>query len=209
MKLIIDGEMFGEIEIKEKSISIFTEAVEKKYKGKGNIIVSIIEKSGKKHDFLSPKIMEEIDTSAEEIEIITATPKEIAIASIFDAVMLMENIKYEIKNISELLLTGKYEEGMVRFSKIVQQLSSIVQLIDELKNGGIIRLAKGSVFFTEFMRKVDSLNEILYKIEDALNLEDWILTSDILDFELIPVVEKWQEAMPRICEDIINSTVLH
>jgi transcriptional regulator NrdR family protein len=209
MKLIIDGEMFGEIEIKDKSISIFTEAVEKKYKGNGNIIVSIIEKSGKKHDFLSSRIIDAIDMSAEEIEIITATPKEIAIASVYDAVMLMENIKYEIKSTSELLLTGKYEEGMVRFSKVVQQLSSIVRLVNELKNGGIIRFTSESGALAEFMENTDSLNEMLCRIEDALNLEDWILTSDILDFELMPVVEKWQEAMPRICEDIINCTVLH
>jgi hypothetical protein len=209
MKLLIDGTETKEINLENESKQTLLAAVKDHYKTGDRIIVFVKNEKGDRLDFFMDDAISNIDSNSGHMDLVTATPKELALVSIYDSAALLENVKKEIKQASELLITGDFEKGMLKFSASVNGISAVIAMVEKLKGLGYINYMKDKDCIDEFMGKPEELNKLLSKIEGLIKDEDMVGISDLLEYELFPVVEAWQGTMPALYQDVMDRTTLN
>jgi hypothetical protein len=209
MKLFIDGNESGQIDFENESKESIVKLVKQHTGDEERIIVFVVTNDGKKLDFHGSNIFETVGVQSDFIDLITATPRELALVSIYDSVILLEKVKKDIKTASGYLITGEFERGMKLFSVTTRDINTVMTMVDKMKKAGLINFVEGRGYDDEFVTKSGKLTEMLLKIEDSISLDDQIATSDILEYELLPVIEKWQDSMPALYKDVMEGTTLH
>jgi hypothetical protein len=209
MKLLIDGVEYGNINLERESRATLSDMAKQRAENNGRLIVFLKTSDGEKYDFYGQGLFEKLGVHYEYIDLITATPREIALAGIYDSVVMLEKVKNDIKKASEMLITGEYEKGMKIFSLCTRDISVVIDMVKKLKSSGLINFVEDNAYVNEFFGKSGAMNNILLQIEDAISLEDQVMTSDLLEYELLPVIENWQASMPSIYKGLLESPVLH
>jgi hypothetical protein len=200
MKLLIDGNETGEIDIKKESKKSLSAAVTDHYKNVERIIVFVKNSKGDRIDFFQDDLLLNLGEDSGPVDLVTATPKELALVSIYDSAALLENVKTIIRDASELLITGEFEKGMLKFSVIVNGISAVIVMVERLKRMGYINGVSGSP---------EELDGLLKKAEGLIKTEDSVGISDLLEYELFPVLEAWQGTMPALYRDVMERTTLN
>jgi hypothetical protein len=209
MKLLIDGVECGAIELEKESRATLIRLVAETAGNDERVIVFVKTPDGGKHDFNGLDIFGKLNVHDEFIDLVTATPKEIALACIYDAVVILEKVKKDLKQASEMLITGDFEKGMKKFSLTVRDIDAVLNMVDKVKAAGLVNFVEEREYVKEFTEKSFALNTILLKIEDSISLEDQVMTSDLLEYELLPVIENWQASMPSLYKDVLEGSTLH
>jgi hypothetical protein len=89
-------------------------------------------------------------------------------------------------------LLGIHADRFIRFiAKGTSPLS--IPPISTLKRGKEIPVNQVSVQST-----IENLEQIICQMLKAQSDEDWVLLSDLLEYELLPSIESWKEILPEI-----------
>ncbi|XPV77201.1 MAG: hypothetical protein ACNI27_04575 [Desulfovibrio sp.] len=55
-----------------------------------------------------------------------------------------------------------------------------------------------------FVSSCDSFSDLFTEMTEVLENEDWILLADLLEFEFLPAVEKWEQVLVILQQDLKN-----
>jgi hypothetical protein len=209
MKLLIDGIEYGAIEFEKQSRNTLVELVERGTGKKDRIIVFLKTPRGDKYDFYGQDIFGLVSVHDEYVDLVTATQKEIAMATIYDSVLVLEKVKGALKKVVELLLTGEFEKSMKSFSQCVSSIQTVFTMMGSMKTSGLLNFVEGRSYVNEFIEKSSVINGMLTRIVDAISLEDSIMTADIVEYELLPMIDGWENTMPALYKDVMEGSTLH
>jgi hypothetical protein len=176
---------------------------------KDRIIVFLKTPAGDKYDFYGQDIFGLVSVHDEYVDLVTATQKEIAMATIYDSVLLLEKVKGTLKKVVEQLLTGDFEKSMGGFSQCVAGIQNIFTMVGNMKTTGLLNFVEGRSYVNEFIDKSSVINGTLTRIVDAISLEDNIMTADIVEYELLPMIDSWENTMPVLYKDVMEGSTLH
>ncbi len=204
MEVMVDGHKVDSAEGAIDKVKL-NEIVKKHYGNSSRIIVTA-KVGGLEYDFSR----NDIDfASGSVIELLTATPKEIAAAGVYDAVVMLENAKLAIRQSSEKVLLGDFEDGMAKFAESINVLQWVAVLISKVRDAGVVNFSEDKPYTKEFFAEADNLNGILEKTEEYIKSKDTVMISDTLEYELLPCVERWQSSLPELYTDIVEGSTLH
>lgn len=120
-------------------------------------------------------------------------------------------------NISDELfkVTRMMSDGSIRISRLFRQgddqeaLEMLQDLLDVTRDFmstvGVLRTEFVEVSDPEFVTLVERISELLGEMSEVLAMEDWILLSDLLEFEFMPVCESWNRVLQNLRDRIALS----
>jgi hypothetical protein len=144
-----------------------------------------------------PHQAEDVDTGGiESVEILTMATSEMAVnitRELYKVVTLMD---HGARRVAELFRKADDGEALEVYQDLMDVTRDFLGMIGVLRGEFSLKHSAG---FNEAANELSSLfTEMLEVIEN----EDWILLSDLLEYEFIPAVERWKKIVAQLREDI-------
>lgn len=189
MKVFIDGE-----EYKKGYLNNIGEAFNEleKIVIKSNKIIKEIKINGLPYD--SANLQEELKKTDAVIEIETQTPEELMLESMKTAVEYLPRLESGLKQVSELIQKGKDGEAISLFITSIDGLEWFGTILTHIDKWAV----KGEKHSEEYKSK---LEELL----NAWENKDMVLISDILEYEVCPLLNKSRIAIENFLEGEKNN----
>ena len=122
---------------------------------------------------------------------------------------MAKNIAEELGKVSQIMSKGAREiAGLFRRADDSEALELFQDLLDVTRDFlGMIALLRNEYVGVEeivpdFARNVETISDLLSEMSEVLENEDWILLSDLLEFEFLPVMSNWEKAIAYIKNNI-------
>ena len=126
-------------------------------------------------------------------EFITASLEEIASTMLADIPAQVESINKGLLEAAELYRVADEQEANLNFIKIVTSLRDFVNFVTQLKNANVIPWEKVEIKGMDIDTYYDRLIKLIDEMLDVQEDEDWILLADLIEYELVPIMNKWRE----------------
>ena len=151
----------------------------------------------------SPQSLNEI-SNGEKIEIFTGTVCEIACDSIHEACAYLERLSAVIPTISSSFQVAPQPEAFDHLKQLYQGIYWINLLIDRLRTAFRIDLATVLVDGQNAATHQERFLSIMKQMVEAQESADYTLISDLLEFEIIPIIPIWKGLFRTLEEKIRN-----
>jgi len=121
------------------------------------------------------------------------------------------NITDELFKVTRMLCDGSREIALLFRQGDDQQALDLFQDLlnttrDFMSMVGVLRSDFVEVSDPEFVSLVEKLSGLLGEINEVLASEDWILLSDLLEYEFLPVCEQWNTVLQSM-RTLISKTL--
>lgn len=119
-----------------------------------------------------------------EVKSVEAAKLAVDVAAELDKVSkMMEN---GAKNCARLFREGKDSDALELLQDLLDVTRDFMGTLSHLKDqylGGADE---------EFVRKTESLSNLITEMSEVLENEDWVLLADLLEYEFVPQCEQWR-----------------
>ena len=144
-----------------------------------------------------PHQSEDIETSdLSKVEIVTMDTTEMAInitRELYKVITLMSKGGAQI---AEYFRQADDAEALDMYQDLLEVTRDFMGMVGVLK--GEFRLKDSS-----YMEKaVERLSELFSEMIEVQENEDWVLLSDLLEYEFLPLVENWKKIVAEIREEL-------
>ncbi|MFW5486886.1 MAG: hypothetical protein ACNI3A_00420 [Desulfovibrio sp.] len=144
-----------------------------------------------------PHQAEDIESNAiESVEIKTMDSKEMAVnitRELYKVIRIMEN---GAKEVAELFRKADDSEGLDLFQDLLDVTRDFFGMV------GVLR-SEFSLDEHEILNNaVEELSNLFSEMVEVTENEDWILLSDLLEYEYIPAVVRWKNVVAKLREDL-------
>lgn len=117
------------------------------------------------------------------------------------------NIARELFKVAQVMAEGSQKiAGLLRENNKEEAIELLLDLLDVTRDFmsmvGVLRTEFVLTDDTKFSTKVEEISMLLGEMSEVLETEDWILLSDLLEFEFMPVCESWKHTIQELREDI-------
>lgn len=141
---------------------------------------------------------------AEDIE--TSSIKKVEIKSVAVSDMAV-SITTELEKVVGIMAQGgRQVAALFRQADDAEALELFQDLLDVTRNFmrmiGVLREEFDLSKSTEFNAASQEISGVLSEVSEVLENEDWILMADVLEYEFIPTVEKWDKVVAALRKNI-------
>jgi hypothetical protein len=149
---------------------------------------------------LYPHQAEDIDSDElRSIEIRSVPYDEMAMNVTEELYKVTDIINTGSRRVADLFRQADDNEALELFQDVLEVIRNFMGMVNVLRNDFSISVS------SEFVEKVEQTSALLSEISDVLENEDWILLSDLLEYELVPVCEAWKSIIDDLQTIIRNS----
>jgi hypothetical protein len=146
---------------------------------------------GQTHDMLASEGENMADIS--RLKVTTESTEHLTLEFLTDSCNYLCELRRFLLQTVELYRTGDETKGRELFMELIQGLEWLVKIASTTEQLLIIDVAGASCAGPTLTDSVDSLNRILLEIIVAQENQDWVLRTDLLEYELAPQLEQWIE----------------
>ncbi|HAV43207.1 TPA: hypothetical protein DCX15_04255 [bacterium] len=112
------------------------------------------------------------------------------------------DLSKEIEKISVYLQTGEMTEAMEQFQKTIDELQSMIHLLQEIRiffdlDYRVIKVKEETI-----EERCQELDELLSEIITAFENEDIVMLADLLEYELSPLLSRWGEVITAVIAEV-------
>lgn len=134
----------------------------------------------------------------DSVELQTGSAREIACRSLSDAVSYLGNLNPGIKKTAELFRVGEEAEAHVQYGLCVEGIKWFLHILEGVKQ--VQGLDYQEILFSgpSIQSHIEKLEQTIRDMWKAQSDRDWIMLSDLLEYELFPVMEAWKEILPLL-----------
>jgi len=144
-----------------------------------------------------PHQAEDIESNAiESVEIKTMDSKEMAVnitRELYKVIRIMEN---GAKEVAELFRKADDSEGLDLFQDLLDVTRDFFGMV------GVLRSEFNLDEHEILNNAVEELSNLFSEMVEVTENEDWILLSDLLEYEYIPAVVRWKNVVAKLREDL-------
>ena len=148
-----------------------------------------------------PHQAEDIGTrDIKSVEIRTVGVTEMA-ANIVEELFKVQKVMYAgSRQIAELFRQADDAEALELYQDLIDVTRDFLTMVGVLRDE--FSMADG-----EYLgQRMEELSELFSEIMEVVENQDWILLSDLLEYEFVPALEKWQAVLTGIRSDIDTRT---
>ena len=113
-------------------------------------------------------------------------------------------ISKQIEKVSVDLQTGNEAEAMQQFQGIIDELSDMIHLLREARGSFDLDYQTIKVKDQTVEERSQELDELLSEIITAFENEDVVMLADLLEYELSPLLSRWEEVIVAITAQVEN-----
>jgi len=144
-----------------------------------------------------PHQAEDIDIGEiKSVEIKTVGVTEMA-RSITEELFKVQKIMYVgARQVADLFRQADDAEALDMYQDLIEVTRDFLAMVGVLRD-------EFSMSDSEYLsQRMEELSELFSELLEVVEDQDWILLSDLLEYEFIPAVEKWQTVLGDISTDI-------
>ncbi len=112
------------------------------------------------------------------------------------------DLSKEIEKISVYLQTGEMTEAMEQFQKTIDELQSMIHLLQEIRIFFDLDYRGIKVKEETIEERCQELDELLSEIITAFENEDIVMLADLLEYELSPLLSRWGEVITAVIAEV-------
>jgi tetratricopeptide (TPR) repeat protein len=143
-----------------------------------------------------PKILEKIDAQEKALEKESKTVVE----SLKDKQKHVPQIAKSLEEIAVDLQTGSEAYAMERLQQIIDELSSMVRTLERAEEVFGLDYECLDVKDQTIHQRSEELNNLLSEVIAAFENKDLVLLADLLEYELAPLISRWEEVIRRVVD---------
>ncbi|QJT09958.1 hypothetical protein [Oceanidesulfovibrio marinus] len=144
-----------------------------------------------------PHQAEDIETSSiQKVEIKSVSVTDMAVSITTELETVVQIMSQGGRKVAELFRQADDAEALELFQDLLDVTQNFMRMIAVLREE--FDMSKS----TEFNAASQEISGVLTEISEVLENEDWILLADLLEFEFIPSVEKWDRVISLLRQDI-------
>jgi len=144
-----------------------------------------------------PHQAEDVDTSdIESVEIVTMPTSEMAVnvtRELYKVVTLMD---HGARRVADLFRRAEDNEALEVYQDLMDVTRDFLGTIGVLRGEFSLKHSQG------FNDAAEELSSLFSEMLEVIENEDWILLADLLEYEFIPAVDRWQKVVAQLREDI-------
>lgn len=163
----------------------------------GNRIVTDVLVNEEAFSEIYPHQAEDIGVrDIKSVEIRTVGVTEMA-ANIVDELFKVQKVMYAgARQIAELFRQADDAEALELYQDLIDVTRDFLAMVGVLRD-------EFSMTDSEYLsQRMEELSELFSEIMEVVENQDWILLSDLLEYEFVPALEKWQAVLTGIRNDI-------
>lgn len=144
-----------------------------------------------------PHQAEDVDTGEiDKIEVITVPKKEMAINITRELYKVIRLMNEGARQVSDLFRQAEDAEAL----EVYQDLLEVIR--DFLGMVGLLRDEFGLKNNEMINQSMEDLSSLLSEFIEVQENEDWVLLSDLLEYELNPLVARWKEILSQMRHEL-------
>ena len=132
--------------------------------------------------------------------------KSIEVTTMATADMAIEITRELYKVVTLMLEGGKSVAELFRQADDSEALETYQDLLDVTRNFlsmiGLLRNEYSLKDHQSYLEAAEEMTNLFTEMTEVLENEDWILLADLLEYEFLPVAEKWKKVIAQLREDI-------
>lgn len=138
------------------------------------------------------------------LDLQTGLSQEMARRGLSDAKKYLERLNPGIEQTAELFRVGEDAKAHDHYGLCMDGINWFIQIVEGVRQ--VMGLDYGSIFFNKVSVQsyMENLEHNIREMWNAQQEEDWIMLSDLLEYELLPMMEGWKEILPLIEEAADN-----
>ncbi|MFO7595642.1 MAG: hypothetical protein R6W92_04760 [Desulfocurvibacter africanus] len=163
----------------------------------GNRIVTDVLVNEEAFSEIYPHQAEDIGVrDIKSVEIRTVGMTEMA-ANIVEELFKVQKVMYAgSRQIAELFRQADDAEALELYQDLIDVTRDFLAMVGVLRD-------EFSMTDSEYLsQRMEELSELFSEIMEVVENQDWILLSDLLEYEFVPALEKWQAVLTGIRTDI-------
>jgi len=143
---------------------------------------------------------DEIDS----LDLQTGLSREMARRGLSDARHYLERLNPGIEQTAELFRVGEDAKAHDQYGLCMDGINWFIQIVEGARQ--VMGLDYGGIFLNKVSVQsyMENLEHNIREMWNAQQEEDWIMLSDLLEYELLPMMEGWKEILPLIEEAAEN-----
>ena len=119
------------------------------------------------------------------------------------------NISRELIKVIQLMKQGgRRVADLFRQAEDAEALETYQDLLDVTRDFlGMINLLREEFDLKEqkvFNQAMEELSDLVSEILEVQENEDWILLADLVEYEFLPVVEKWKKVVTQLQDEVLS-----
>ena len=132
----------------------------------------------------------------DSLDLRTGSPWEVACRSISDAINYLGNLNPGIKKTADLFRVGEEATAHVQYGLCVEGINWFLQVLEGVRQ--VTGLDYQQIPFSglPIQSHIEKLEQTIRGMWSAQSDKDWIMLSDLLEYELLPAMETWKEILP-------------
>lgn len=144
-----------------------------------------------------PHQAEDIETSSiNKVEIKSVAVSDMAVSITTELEKVVHIMSRGGRQVAELFRQADDSEALELFQDLLDVTQNFMRMI------GVLREEFDLSKSTEFNAASQEISGVLSEVSEVLENEDWILMADLLEYEFIPTVEKWDKVVSKLRQDI-------
>lgn len=194
--IVIDGQQTGQsignfANLEQLLVKVIEE------EGLENRIVTDVLVNEENFSEIYPHQAEDIGTGGiKSVEIRTVGASEMA-ANITEELFKVQKIMYAgARQVAELFRQADDSEALEMYQDLIDVTRDFLAMVGVLRDEFSLR---DSEYLTQ---RMEELSELFSEIMEVVENQDWILLSDLLEYEFVPSLEKWRTVLNDIRTDI-------
>lgn len=147
-----------------------------------------------------PHQSEDIDIDeVESLEIVSVPIDEMAVSITRELYKVVELMSKGGAEVAELFRRADDSEALEMYQDLLDVTRDFMGMI------GVLRDEFSLAEHPEFLAAAKEISELLTEMSEVTENEDWILLSDLLEYEFLPAVGHWKKVIASLREDIRNN----
>jgi hypothetical protein len=144
----------------------------------------------------------------QSLEIRTMDQKDLFMDFLKNSGGILSVHQQSAREIADDFRLGKLKEAINNYIELLQAYRDLIYMLQQCQVVLGINLDQIQFHGISMMTKLDSLSQLFDEMIRAQENEDWILLSDLLEFELVPLFDDWMQLLPMI-ESETKAGTLH
>lgn len=149
----------------------------------------------------SPTSIQEI-SKREKVEITTGTVKEIALDSIAEALAYLDRVEALIPSLAESFQVSPGSDAYMKLRQLYDGFYWLNVLLEKIQARFGVNLELARIQGVSAREHLEKFASILKQLIGAQEQSDFVLISDLLGYEVYPVIPAWKEMFGILSEKV-------
>lgn len=142
-------------------------------------------------------------TAIDRLDVDTLETREVAQHFLSRAHVFLEPIVYSVERVAELFRVGDEKDASTHYVRTLESLQLFMQTLQSTREALALDFEAAAVEGVSAQDRLNRLSGLVRELLEAQEQEDWVLLSDVLQYDLAPELSAWNPLLPELRRQVL------